>query len=148
MSTLLNLRAETHKGGATILRDYDAQGNPTGNFVQYRITKDTMKIEGVNVWEEFRRQGLGTELYKEALAKAEGRTVRIDLATEEGARLVRSLVDKGIITTDKAPVKMAEITVTGINLHLRPRSPRTTHMKSSKRKTTRKPKHIAVKGVR
>ncbi len=117
-AALLNLKEEIHPTGATILRDYDKAGEATGNFVQYRITKNTMKIEGINVSEEFRRKGLGTELYIEALsrAKAKNLVVRIDLATDEGAAIVKSLVDKGIITIDKAPVKMAEVRVTSIQI--------------------------------
>jgi len=115
---VLNLREEQHESGATVLRDYDANGDATGNFIQYRITETTMKIEGVNVSEELREQGLGTEMYLKVLgiAKSEGLSVNVDLATDEGAAIVGSLVDKGIITTDKIPAKMTEIKITDINI--------------------------------
>jgi len=54
--TKLILREELHPSGSTILRDYDTKGNVTGNFIQYRMTKNTMKIEGINVAEEVRRK--------------------------------------------------------------------------------------------
>ena len=113
----LNLREEVHKSGATVLRDYDTAGKATGHFIQYRVTGNTMKIEGISVRETERRKGLGTKLYMVALqkARAEGLTVTADLATEEGAALVRSLIDRGLVTTDKAPVKMASVTFTSIN---------------------------------
>jgi len=116
---VLNLKEEVLPSGDIVLRDYDASGKATGNFIQYKLTGNNMKITGVSVWEDQTRKGLGTELYLEALsrAKANGWTVSVDLATDEGAALVRSLRDRGIIKTSKEPVKMAEdVLITDISI--------------------------------